>query len=33
MRARISKYLCVHNLISLVIFLVVILTLDTSKIL
>ena len=33
MRARISKYRCIHNLISLVIFLFVILTLDTSKIL
>ena len=33
MRASIYKYRCIHNLIFLVIFLFVILTLDTSKIL
>ena len=33
MRAIISKYRCIHNLISLIIFLFLILTLDTSQIL
>ena len=33
MRARISTYRCIHNFISLVVFLFVIFTLDTSKIL
>ena len=33
MRARISKYRCIHNLIFLVIFLFITLTLDLSKIL
>ena len=33
MRARISKYRCIHNFNSLIIFLFIILTLDTSKIL